>query len=144
MAIEKVREYLASFGAEDKIREFDVSSATVELAAAALGCDGARIAKTMSFETPDGDILIVAAGDVIDLKDFEVKGYKVTLTTLDGDRCIGGYIVPDKDVTLVITYEKLEKGGFPWYLVAIGGALATGGVVAVLLLKKKGGVKNEK
>ena len=87
---------------------------------------------------------IVAAGDVIDLKDFEVKGYKVTLTTLDGDRCIGGYIVPDKDVTLVITYEKLEKGGFPWYLVAIGGALATGGVVAVLLLKKKGGVKNEK
>ena len=64
MAIEKVREYFASMGAEEKIREFEVSSATVELAAAALGCDGARIAKTMSFETPSGDILIVAAGDV--------------------------------------------------------------------------------
>lgn len=64
MAIEKVREYFSSLGIENKIKEFDVSSATVELAAAALGCEGARIAKTMSFETPDGDILIVAAGDV--------------------------------------------------------------------------------
>ena len=64
MAIEKVRAYFAERNMEEKVREFDVSSATVELAAAALGCEGCRIAKTMSFETPDGDILIVAAGDV--------------------------------------------------------------------------------
>ena len=64
MAIEKVKAYFAAHGMESRVLEFDVSSATVELAAAALGCEGARIAKTMSFETPDGDILIVAAGDV--------------------------------------------------------------------------------
>ena len=63
MSIEKVRAYFASLGIADRIREFTVSSATVELAAAALGCDGAHIAKTMSFMTPDGVILIVAAGD---------------------------------------------------------------------------------
>lgn len=64
MAIEKVKAYFAAHGMESRVLEFDVSSATVELAAAALGCEGARIAKTMSFETPDSDILIVAAGDV--------------------------------------------------------------------------------
>ena len=64
MAIEKVKAFFASHDMESRVLEFDVSSATVELAAAALGCEAARIAKTMSFETPDGDILIVAAGDV--------------------------------------------------------------------------------
>ena len=63
MAIEKVREYFRQFGMEDRIREFDVSSATVELAAQALGCVGCRIAKTLSFITPDGPVLVVAAGD---------------------------------------------------------------------------------
>ena len=63
MSIEKVRAYFASLGIADRIREFTVSSATVELAAAALGCDGAHIAKTMSFMTPEGAILVVAAGD---------------------------------------------------------------------------------
>lgn len=64
MAIEKVKAYFASHGMEDRVQEFDVSSATVELAAAALGCEGKRIAKTMSFSLADGDILIVAPGDV--------------------------------------------------------------------------------
>ena len=63
MSIQRVREYLSGFGAEDRILEFNVSSATVELAAAALGCEGARIAKTLSFRLPDGVILIVMAGD---------------------------------------------------------------------------------
>lgn len=63
MAIEKVKAYLASFGAEDKIREFPVSSATVELAAAALGVEGARIAKTMSFLVENAAVLVVTAGD---------------------------------------------------------------------------------
>ncbi|MBQ4150600.1 MAG: YbaK/EbsC family protein [Clostridia bacterium] len=64
MAIEKVKDFFAAHNMSERVLEFDVSSATVELAAAALGCEGKRIAKTMSFETPDGDILIVAAGDV--------------------------------------------------------------------------------
>ena len=63
MAIEKVRSYFSQFGMADRIREFEVSSATVELAAAALGCEGARIAKTLSLRLPEGCILIVAAGD---------------------------------------------------------------------------------
>lgn len=63
MAIEKVREYFRQFGIEDRMQEFEVSSATVELAAAALGCEPCRIAKTLSFMTEEGPILIVAAGD---------------------------------------------------------------------------------
>ena len=63
MSIERVRQYLAEFGAEGKILELSQSSATVELAAAALGVEPARIAKTLSFEGPLGCILIVAAGD---------------------------------------------------------------------------------
>ena len=64
MAIEKVRAYFKKFGLEDKILEFEVSSATVELAAQALGCEGQRIAKTLSFKLADGSpVLIVAAGD---------------------------------------------------------------------------------
>ncbi|MBR2281720.1 MAG: YbaK/EbsC family protein [Spirochaetales bacterium] len=63
MAIEKVREYFRAFGIEDRIMEFQVSSATVELAAQALGCEGCRIAKSLSFMTPDGPILVIAAGD---------------------------------------------------------------------------------
>ncbi|MBR7094752.1 MAG: YbaK/EbsC family protein [Clostridia bacterium] len=63
MSIEKVRAYLAERGAADRIREFPVSSATVELAAAALSCAPERIAKTLSFGLSDGVILIVAAGD---------------------------------------------------------------------------------
>ena len=63
MAIEKVRAYLSEFGAEDKIREFSTSSATVELAAAALGVDGALIAKTMSFLVDGAAVLVVTAGD---------------------------------------------------------------------------------
>lgn len=63
MAIDKVREYLKQWNADGRIREFQVSSATVELAAQALNCEGSRIAKTLSFETADGCILVVAAGD---------------------------------------------------------------------------------
>ncbi len=63
MAIEKVREYFRQFGMEDRILEFDVSSATVELAAEAVGCEPCRIAKTLSFMTEEGPILILAAGD---------------------------------------------------------------------------------
>ena len=64
MSIEKVRQYFRTFGIEDKIMEFDASSATVDLAAAALGCEPARIAKTLAFSLDNETILIVTAGDV--------------------------------------------------------------------------------
>ncbi len=63
MSIELVRDCLKQWGMDQKILEFPVSSATVELAAEAVGCEPARIAKTLSFRLPDGVILIVAAGD---------------------------------------------------------------------------------
>ena len=63
MSIEKVRAYFRALGMEDRILEFPVSSATVELAAQALNCEGCRIAKTLSFMVDGAPILIVAAGD---------------------------------------------------------------------------------
>lgn len=63
MSIEKVRAFFAEKNMADRILEFDQSSATVELAAQALGCEGKRIAKTMSFMAAGEPILIVLAGD---------------------------------------------------------------------------------
>lgn len=63
MAIEKVKEYFKQWDMTDKMLEFDVSSATVELAAQAIGCEPKRIAKTLSFMVDEKAILIVAAGD---------------------------------------------------------------------------------
>ena len=63
MAIEKVRAYFAQHDMEGQVQEFTVSSATVELAAAALNCEPARIAKTLSFLVDGQAVLIVAAGD---------------------------------------------------------------------------------
>ena len=63
MSIEKVRAYFAKFDMESRILEFSVSSATVELAAVAVGCAPQRIAKTLSFMVDQKPILIVAAGD---------------------------------------------------------------------------------
>ncbi len=63
MAIEKVKEYFARFGIADRVQEFPVSSATVELAAQALNCEPCRIAKTLSFLADGRAVLIVTAGD---------------------------------------------------------------------------------
>ena len=63
MSIEKVRTYFRPLGMEERIREFSVSSATVELAAVAVGVEGARIAKSLSFKVDDQPIIIVVAGD---------------------------------------------------------------------------------
>ncbi len=63
MSIEKVRAYFKPLGIEGRIREFDVSSATVELAAVAVGVEGARIAKSLSFKVEDKPIIVVVAGD---------------------------------------------------------------------------------
>ena len=63
MSIQRARAYLTTLGMQDRIREFPVSSATVELAASALGVEGKRIAKTLSLWLEDRVILLVAAGD---------------------------------------------------------------------------------
>ena len=63
MSIEKVRAYLGPLGLADRIREFSVSSATVELAAVAVGVEGARIAKSLSFKVEETPIIVLVAGD---------------------------------------------------------------------------------
>lgn len=93
MSIEKAREYLSKFGVENRIVELPVSSATVELAAKALGREPGMIAKTISFYDKDGGvILIVAAGDTkIDNKRFKERfGLKAKmLTHEDAEKLIG-------------------------------------------------------
>ena len=86
MAIEKVRKYFEKYGIEDRILEFDVSSATVELAAKAVGVEGARICKTLSFKDgDDGCILIQTAGDTkIDNRKFkDTFGQKAKMLTAE-------------------------------------------------------------
>lgn len=74
MAIEKVKAYFKKYGMEDRVLEFEVSSATVELAAAALNCDPQRIAKTLSFMVDGHAVLVVAAGDAkIDNPKYKVQ-----------------------------------------------------------------------
>lgn len=95
MSIEKVKEYFTQFGIENRIREFEVSSATVELAAAALGCEGCRIAKTLSFSVNNAPILIVAAGDVkIDNPKYKAQfGTKAKMLTHDEAATLIGHAV---------------------------------------------------
>ncbi len=95
MAIEKVREYFKQFCIEDRIQEFSVSSATVALAASALGCEPERIAKTLSFKTSDGCVLIVAAGDVkIDNAKFKAFfGTKAKMPSVDEVEDLCGHAV---------------------------------------------------
>ncbi len=85
MAIEKVREYFARHGMADRILEFDVSSATVGLAAEALHCEPCRIAKSLSFMVGDEPILIVTAGDAkVDNGKYKAKfGKKAKMLTPD-------------------------------------------------------------
>ena len=91
MAIEAVKAFFATSGLSDRIREFDVSSATVDLAAQALGCEPCRIAKTLSFLVDGKPILVVAAGDAkIDNPKYKARfGMKAVMLT------------PDQAVTLV-------------------------------------------
>lgn len=83
MALDKVKEYFRKYGLDVRILEFNVSSATVELAAHALNTDPCRIAKTLSFMMQDKPILIVAAGDTrIDNQKYKVQfGCKAKMLT---------------------------------------------------------------
>lgn len=106
MSIEKVRAYFKGFGIEDRILEFPVSSATVELAAKALNVEGARIAKTLSFKLGDRILLIVCAGDAkVDNRRYKDEfGGKASMLSHDEaatlvGHAVGGvcpFVVPDE------------------------------------------------
>lgn len=95
MSIEKVREYFKQFGIQDRILEFPVSSATVELAAQALNCDPNRIAKTLSFKIGDQCILIVTAGGAkIDNSKYKAQFHtKAKMLTVDEAAQLVGHAV---------------------------------------------------
>lgn len=95
MSIEKVRNYFKTLNIEDRILEFDVSSATVELAAQALNCEGKRIAKSISFMKNDEPILVVTAGDMkIDNSKYKKKfGTKAKMLTPDEASKLIGHAV---------------------------------------------------
>ena len=106
MSIDKVRGYFGQYGMESRILEFDVSSATVELAAQALSVQPARIAKTLSFKLGEGCILVVTAGDArIDNAKFKARfGVKAKMLAFDEvepltGSAVGGvcpFAVPDR------------------------------------------------
>lgn len=92
MSIKLVKEYFKELGIDYRIQEFDVSSATVELAAKALDVEAERIAKTLSFKKDDSCILVVTAGDArIDNSKFKKKfSMKAKMLTLEEvDRIVG-------------------------------------------------------
>lgn len=117
MSIEKVKNYFKNFGIEDRIIEFDTSSATVELAAAALHCQPERIAKSLSFMLKDKIVIVVTAGDVkVDNKKFkEFFGTKAKMIDKDrGEELIGhkvGGVCPFgiKDNVDVYLDESLKR-----------------------------------
>ena len=77
MSLEKVQEYFKKYGIENRIKVLEESSATVELAAKAIGCNAEHIAKTLSFKVEDKPILIVVAGDA----KIDNSKYKTTFNT---------------------------------------------------------------
>ena len=95
MSIEKARAHLKKHGLEERIIELDTSSATVALAAQALGCEPAHIAKTLSFEHGEGAILILAAGDArIDNAQFKAQfGMKARMLSADRVESVIGHAV---------------------------------------------------
>ncbi len=123
MSVDKVKKYFAGYGMESRVLEFDVSSATVELAAAALNCEPGRIAKTLSFLVGEQPILIVSAGDVkIDNAKYKATfGKKAKMLTPEQvteliGHAVGGVcpfaINPGVDIYLDASLKKYETA-FP-------------------------------
>ena len=118
MAIDKVREYFKQFGIEERIREFPVSSATVELAAEAVGVIPARICKTLSFLGPEGCILVETAGDTkVDNRKFkDFFGFKAKMLSAEEvveytGHAIGGVcaFAIDRDDVKVYTDVSMQR-----------------------------------
>ncbi len=126
MAIEKVRAYFRPLGLEERIQEFSVSSATVELAAQALGTEPARIAKTLSFAKDDSCILVVMAGDAkVDNKKFkETFGMKAKMLDADAvERLLGhavGGVCPFGIPTEIEVYTDVSLKRFDMVYPAAG------------------------
>ena len=119
MSIEKVRSYFASVGMADRMLEFNVSSATVALAAEALGCEPARIAKSLSFAYGDGALLVVAAGDAkVDNAKFKAQFSTKArmLSPEDAVRLIGhavgGVKGKNEGHEKTVILREAEGGGF--------------------------------
>lgn len=95
MSIEKVRQYLRTYGLDGQIQEFDSSSATVELAAQALNVEPGRIAKTLSFKSATGAIIVVTAGDTkIDNAKYKAQfGLKAKMLTAEEALAFTGHAV---------------------------------------------------
>ncbi|MBQ8830743.1 MAG: YbaK/EbsC family protein [Oscillospiraceae bacterium] len=119
MSIDKVRAYFANFGMENRVLEFELSSATVELAAIAVGTAPERIAKTLSFKGNEGYILILCAGDAkIDNRKFKDQfGFKAKMPSADEvleniGHAVGGvcpFAINDGiDVYLDVSMQRFE------------------------------------
>lgn len=130
MAIETVKECFAALGMADRVMEFSVSSATVELAAAAIGTEGARIAKSLTFRGADGQcIMIVTAGDTkIDNPKFKhTFGCKAKMLSAEEvlaetGHAVGGvcpFALPDSGVFVYLD-ESMKR--FPTVFPACGSA----------------------
>lgn len=117
MSIEKVRAYFEPYGMASRILEMELSSATVELAALAVGVEGARIAKTLSFMTKEGPMLIVVAGDAkVDNKKYKQRfGQKAAMLKFDEVEALIGHAVGGvcpfaiKDDVRVYLDESLKR-----------------------------------
>lgn len=123
MSVEKVREYFKQFGKDEGILEMDESTATVALAASALGTEEARIAKSLSFYDGDDAMIIVAAGDAkVDNKKFKDKfGFKARMLAPEDTvkltgHAIGGvcpFALPDNVTVYLDNSMKRFKTMFP-------------------------------
>ena len=121
MSIETGRAYLRARGYEDRIQEFSVSSATVELAAQAVGCEPARIAKTLSFAVDGGCVLIVCAGDAkIDNAKFKAQ-FPEQVLDFTG-HAVGGVCPFGIDNTAVTAYLDVSLRRFDTVYPAAGNA----------------------
>lgn len=119
MSIEKVKAYFSQYGMQDRILEFPVSSATVELAAEALHCAPCRIAKTLSFLVGETSVLVVAAGDArIDNHKYKAQfAAKAKMLTPDQaaeyvGHAVGGVcpfgVQPGVEVYLDVSLKRFE------------------------------------
>ena len=128
MSIERVRQYFEPFDMADRIREFPVSSATVELAARAVGCEPCRIAKTLSFLIEGRAVLVVAAGDAkIDNPKYKAQfGVKAKmLSPEEAERMVGhavGGVCPFAVNEGVKVYLDASLKRFPTVFPACGSA----------------------
>jgi prolyl-tRNA editing enzyme YbaK/EbsC (Cys-tRNA(Pro) deacylase) len=131
MGIEKVKEYFRQWNMENRILEFEVSSATVELAAKALQCEPKRIAKSLSFMVDNQSILIVAAGDAkVDNAKFKLKfGTKAKMLTPDETVALIGHAVggicPFAVNDGVVTYLDISLKRFSTVFPACGSSNST-------------------